>query len=249
MWVDRLWCLGLLAFGCSAPAADLRVAAASSLSDALGAVVEQYTSETGESVRTQFAASGTLARQIEQGARVDLFLSADEAVMQRLIERGLVAEGSAVPLLSNHLVLAVPSGNPARVTSWEDLKSASVKRVAIGVPDVVPAGTYAREALTLLGCWEPVLKKAIQFPSVRAVLRAVESGSVDAGVVYSSDVIGSNQAEVVAMAPEQIEVVYPAAVLVESGQPGAARRFLQYLSSESARAVFRKYGFPTPASP
>jgi len=224
-------------------AADLRVSAASSLCDALDEIAGKYQEKTGNRVRLNYAASGTLARQIEHGAPTDVFISANEEPMQQLAERGLIDESTQSNLLSNSLILAVPKGNPAGVQTWYDLQDDKVKRVAIGLPEVVAAGTYAREALQQMGIWQKVTRKSLQSPSVRAALAAVAAGNADAGILYLSDARSSEAIAVVGPPPVKVGITYPSAVLAESKNPSNAKAFLTFLRGPVGKEVFERLGF------
>ena len=159
-----------------------------------------------------YAASGTLALQIEQGAPVDVFLSAAPKQMDDLQTKGLLAEGSRRDLLRNEIVLVVPKDSTG-VTSFQDLLKPSVKHVALGEPTSVPAGQYAQQVLTKLGIAEAVNAKAVFAKDVRQVLTYVETGDADAGIVYSTDALESAKVRVAAQAPEDSHapVIYPSA--------------------------------------
>lgn len=226
--------------------ADLTVSAAISLKDALDDVRKQYISENpGVSLAMNYGASGTLQIQIEQGAPVDVYLSASPKQMDALAAKGLLLQGTRIDLLRNELVLIVPRDSTARISSFQDLARPDIKKVALGEPVTVPAGEYAKQVLTSLGIYNAVNAKAVLAKDVRQVLTYVETGNVDAGIVYSTDAKSSSKVKVVATAPENSHdpVIYPAAVIKDSKNPAAARAFLDFLSGAQARAIFEKYGF------
>jgi molybdate transport system substrate-binding protein len=239
-----------LAGGAPQGKTDLTVSAAISLKDALDEVQQRYTAENPSiSVADNYGASGTLEIQIEQGAPVDVFLSAAPKQMDALESKGLILEGTRKDLLRNEIVLIVPKDSSLAISSFEDLTHANVKQVALGEPTVVPAGQYAKEVLTNLGIYEAVNSKAVLAKDVRQVLTYVETGNVDAGIVYATDAQSSSKVKVVAQAPEKSHspVIYPVAAVKSSKNPSAARAFIDFLSGPQARAVFQKYGFSTPS--
>jgi len=213
-----------------AAAAEVRVFAAASLTDALQEIAAGYEKQTGDRVLFNFAASSTLARQIELGAPADLFLSADEAKMDALQKRGLVDVRTRASVLSNTLVI-VGDG----IRSPRDLLG---KKLALAEPSTVPAGIYAKSWLVKIGLWPKVAPNVIPTDNVRAALSAVESGNVDAAIVYRTDT--KRPAFVIRDGPP---ISYPFALLTNAEQPRAARRFLAYARSEAALRVFRKHGF------
>lgn len=226
-----------------ARAADLTVFAAASLTDALEEIGTAYERAGGGKVALNLGASSTLARQIQEGAPADLFLSADEAKMDALEKRGLILAGTRRSVLSNTLVIVVPADTPSKIASPKDL--AGVRTLALAEPQSVPAGLYAREYLTRLGLWDKVAGKVVPTENVRAALAAVEAGNADAAIVYKTDAGISKRVKVACEVPlaEGPKISYPFAVVAESKQKAAAKRFLAYLESEPALAVFRKHGF------
>ena len=226
--------------------ADLTVSAAISLKDALDDARKLYISENPSvSLAMNYGASGTLQLQIEQGAPVDVFLSAAPTQMNALATKGLLLEGTQRDILRNDVVLIVPRNSTARIATFQDLARPDVKKIALGEPVTVPAGLYAKQVLTSLGIYGAVNAKAVLAKDVRQVLTYVETGNVDAGIVYSTDALPSSKAKVVATAPANTHepVTYPAAVIKDSKNPVAARAFLNFLSSVQASAIFQKYGF------
>jgi len=221
------------------------VFAAASLADCLKEIAAGYEKKTGDEVILNLAASSTLAVQIRAGARADLFFSADEAGMQALEDEGLITKGTRRSRLSNSLVIVVAAEGGAEVKSPQDLAGPKIKRLALGDPQGVPAGVYAREYLQRLKLWSALEPKVVPMESVRAALAAVEAGNVDAGVVYKTDAAISRKVRIAWEVPRQEgpRISYPAALVVDAPQPQAARRFLEHLGSQEAEAVFRKFGF------
>jgi len=231
--------------------ADLTVSAAISLKDALDEAKQTYiAANPNVNIAANYGASGTLEIQIEQGAPVDVFLSAAPKQMDSLETKGLVLEGTRRDLLRNEVVLIVPKDSSAGISSFQDLTRASVKQVALGEPVTVPAGQYAKEVLTSLGIYDAVNSKAVLGKDVRQVLTYVETGNVDAGIVYATDALSSAKVKIVATAPTKSHspVIYPAAVIKASKNPAASRALLDFLASPRGLAIFQKYGF-TPATP
>jgi molybdate transport system substrate-binding protein len=229
---------------------ELTVSAAISLKDALDEVKQIYTTEDpGTSIALNYGASGTLQLQIEQGAPVDVFLSAAPKQMDALEMKGLLLEGTRKDLLGNEVVLIVPKDSTLGISSFEVLSRANVKQVALGEPSTVPAGQYAKEVLTNLGIYDAVKSKAVLGKDVRQVLTYVETGNVDAGVVYQTDALSAAKVKIVAQAPanSHAPVIYPVAVIKSSKHPTAAKQFAEFLSSPKAASVFQKYGFSLPS--
>jgi len=228
----------------ASPAAHVTVFAAASLTDSLQEIAGAYEKQSGTRIVFNFAASGVLARQIEEGAPVDLFLSADQARADALEAKGLLVKGTRTNLLANSLVIVTASDN-ASVQSPGDLTNATVKRVALGDPKTVPAGTYAIVYLEKSGLWPGIEPKVVPCENVRAVLAAVESGNVDAGLVYKTDAAISKKVRVVFEVPvgDGPKITYPVALVKDAPQPEAARKFLDYLAGSEAGAVFSRHGF------
>lgn len=238
--------------GCRSPVrptpshANLTISAAISVKDALDEVQRDYTTANpAVTVASNYGASGTLQLQIEQGAPVDVYLSASPKQMDDLQAKGLVLQGTRKNLLRNEIVLIVPKDSPSRISSFQDLARPDVKPIALGEPTTVPAGEYAREVLTYLGIYGVVKPKAMLAKDVRQVLTYVETGNVEAGIVYSTDAASSAKVKVVATAPEQSHApaIHPVAVIKTSKDPVAARAFEDFLFGVQARAIFQKYGF------
>lgn len=224
---------------------NLLVSAAISLKDSLTAAKTFYkASQPAVNVTYNFGASGALQRQIENGAPVDIFVSAGKKQMDALEQKGLLVPGTRRNLVANRLVLIVPR-NGSGLSSFRDLTSDRVKRIAVGEPRSVPAGQYAEEVFQNLGLVPQIRAKFVLGNNVRQVLAAVESGNVDAGVVYATDAVVSSKVKVVAIASDKLHspIVYPAAVLSRSKNINAAKAYLQFLSSRQATAIFQKYGF------
>lgn len=224
--------------------------AAASLTDALKEIGAAYQDSTGVPVRFNFAASNLLARQIAAGAPADLFASADEGLMDFLAKKKRVTEGTRISLLSNTLVIVVGADSRISIQSEADLARPEVRSIALAEPQSVPAGIYAKEHLESLGLWKKVIDRVVPTENVRAALAAVESGNVDAGIVYKTDAAIAKRVRVAYEVPraEGPRISYPFSVLTSSTDETAARRFLDALASPAGRAVFSRYGF-LPAEP
>jgi molybdate transport system substrate-binding protein len=244
--MKSLWllCLGLLTLA-GAPAAELTVHAAASLTDALKDLAPLYEKQSGDKLLFNFNASSLLARQIQEGAPADVFFSADEAQMDALEKAGLLAGGTREDLLGNVLVIVVPFDRNLPIGSAADLAKPEVKKLAVAEPSSVPAGVYTKAYLTQLGLWAKVRPKVVPTENVRASLAAVESGNVDAGTVYRTDALISKKVKIAYEVPpnEGPKITYPVAVLKGSKNPEAAKKLLAFLGGEGARRVFEHYGF------
>lgn len=204
-----------------------------------------YEKQSGDKLQFNFGASSMLARQIEEGAPADLFFSADEAKMDALEKKDLLLQGTRRSLLSNLLVIVVPADASAAPKSAADLAKPEFKKLALAETETVPAGIYAREYLQKLGLWDAVKEKVVPTENVRAALAAVESGNVDAGIVYKTDSLISRKVKIAVEIPaaEGPKISYPFAVLKSSKQPDRARKFAEYLAGPMARSVFERFGF------
>lgn len=241
--------LAALASALSLHAADLNIFAAASLSDALGEIARTYEPASGDKLRFNLAASSALALQIKNGAPADVFFSADEPKMDDLAKAGLIATDTRHSLLSNTLVIVVNTEGGATVTAPADLAQPSFGRIALAEPQTVPAGVYAKAWLQKIGLWKNVINRVVPTENVRACLAAVEAGNVDAGIVYKTDALISKKVRIAVeiTGPDAPKISYPLAVVKDSKQPEAARKFAAYLASPAAQAVFAKYGFlPAP---
>ena len=224
---------------------SITVSAAISLKDSLDEVGHLYANRhPAAKVAFNYGGSGTLQRQIEQGAPVDVFFSAAEKQMDELAVQGLVATETRQDIVANSLVLITPASS-TMVRGIEDLSRLQVSAIALGEPGTVPAGMYARQTLEHMGFFAAIERKIVYAKDVRAVLTYVETGNADAGFVYRTDALTSKKVRVVATAPADSHdpIVYPAAVLKNSKNAAAAREFLDFLEGPEASAVFNKYGF------
>lgn len=199
----------------------------------------------GVKVTPTYASSGDLQTQIENGLEADVFMSASNKQMNNLANEGLVDNGTNVQFLENKVVLIAPKDSTANISSFDDLKNVN-GTIAIGDPESVPAGQYAKEALTNLGIWDDVESKLSLGTDVTAVLNQVAQGSADCGIVYSTDAKSNNDVKVVCEAPEgslNTSVIYPVAELKNPKHPEAAKAFMEFLQTQEAKDVFVEYGF------
>jgi len=230
----------------------LLVFAAASLSDALDEVDAAFTTKTGIQVRASLAASSVLAKQIEAGAPADVFFSADREWMDYLAQRGLLKRGSRRELLSNALVLIAPQDSPVRlrIAPGFDLAGAlGGGRLATADPDSVPAGRYARAALTKLGVWPAVSERLVRAENVRTALEYVARGETPLGIVYQTDARAEKRVRIVDLFPADSHppITYPVA-LTGGARPGSTD-YLTFLMSDAARQIFVRHGFVVLATP
>lgn len=235
----------------AAQAADLEsvtVFAAASTTNALNDLGKIFTDQGLGKIVPSFASSSTLAKQIENGALANIFISADESWMNYLEERKLIEPGSRFNLVGNRLVLVAPSDSPigkVEITPKLDLaKLLGDGRLATGDPDHVPAGKYAKAALEKLGQWKDVEGKLARAADVRGALTLVERGEAPLGIVYATDAAITPKVKVVGVFPEDThpKIVYPTALIAGQATP-AAKSFVQLLKTPASKAIFEKYGF------
>lgn len=227
------------------PAANRQVvvSAAVSLTDALQQLAPIYQQATGERLVLNLGASNTLARQIRFGAGVDVFISADEAQLNAVAMQ--IDPASRIDLLSNQLAVATADDRPRTLASARDLLDPAIRRIAIGDPAAVPAGVYAKQYLQSIGIWPDLAGKIVPTGSVRLALAAVESGGADAAIVYHTDVATSTHAREALLIPaaEGPRIAYPAALVRSGKNQEGGRRFLAFLQTPQATAVFTRAGF------
>ena len=237
----------MLTLGVSVAHADATVLAAASLKDALDEITGQYQKRSGEKIIVSYAASSALARQIENAIPADIFVSADTDWMDYVEKRNLVRAGTRVNLLRNEIVLIAPADSKASVTIGPKFPLATLlgdRRLAMGDPDHVPAGKYAKAALEFLGVWPAVADKVARAENVRAALNFVSRGEAPFGIVYRTDAAADANVRVVGVFPanSHAPIVYPAAMLA-GGKSAGAEKFFSFLKSPEAVGVFRKHGF------
>lgn len=226
---------------------ELLVAAAASLKNAyedklIPMFQEKYPNVT---VKGTYDSSGKLQTQIEEGLEADIFMSAAVKQMKALDEEGMISTDTITNLLENKIVLIVPSDSSGEFTQFQDIEKAAI--IALGDPESVPAGQYAKEALTSLGIWDKIQDKVSFGTNVTEVLNQVAAASANAGIVYATDAASmEGRVKVVAEAPEgslAAKVIYPAAVVKSTAHEEEAAAFLEFLKTEEATKVFEEYGF------
>jgi molybdate transport system substrate-binding protein len=231
-----------------AAAADLIVSAASSLTNAFNEIGKEY-AKVNPDVRVlfNFGASGQLVQQLSRGAPVDVLATADLESMDRAASQRLIVQSSRANFASNKLVLVTPGNSPLQIAALQDLARPEVQRIAVGTPETVPAGRYAKEALEKAGLWAQLTPKFIYTQNVRQALTYVFRGEVDAGFVYATDATASpvkvrTAVEVALDRP----IFYPIAAAKGFGNERRALEFIAFVRSPPGQAVLAKYGFLAP---
>ena len=223
------------------------VSAAISLKDAFNEIGELYEQRTGGKVTFNFGSSGTLQKQIETGAPTDVFASAGDAQMDALEKLGLIDTATRSEIVRNRLVVIVPAGSQ-ELASLSDLTRDGVKRISAGNPKTVPAGQYTEQTLQKANILDILRPRLVFGEDVRQVLDYVARGEADAGFVYSTDAkIAGDKVRVALTVAEELHdpIIYPMAVIKDTKQPEAARRFAEFARSAEAREILQKYGFVT----
>lgn len=237
--------LALMAFSLPVRAERILVFAAASLAGPLDKAAEAYEAATGDEVVISYAGSSALARQIEQGAPADIFLSANQGWMDHLAALGHIRNGTRRDLWANRLALvSAEAGADVDLSAAADLQALlDGGRLAVALTDAVPAGIYAREALASLGMWDDVRENLAEADNVRAALALVATGAAPWGIVYTTDAMAEPSVHLRGTFPEgsHAPILYPGA-LIALARP-AADNFLTYLSSSEARSVFEAAGF------
>jgi molybdate transport system substrate-binding protein len=252
MFLRTSFAILLAMFSPSAAASQqpLTVAAAVSLTEALEEIAKAYAATGGAPVRFNFAGSNVLARQIVSGAPADVFISADAAQMNVVEKAGALVPKSRVTVVENQLAIVATPDRADFVRREFARAPAEIRRLAIGDPAAVPAGVYARRYLESRNLWSAYEPRIVPTTNVRAALTAVETGSVDAAIVYVTDLAAARTAVLAISVPptEGPRIVYPGAVIAASRQPAEAQRFLAFLRSPSATAILARYKFVVPGN-
>jgi molybdate transport system substrate-binding protein len=223
----------------------LNISAAASLKEPMEEIKKLYFNQKPHVTLTfNFGSSGALQQQIEQGADVDIFISAAAKQMDALKSKDLILKETSQNLLQNDVVLVIPKDS-ADVSTFSDLTTDKIKKIALGEPKSVPAGQYAEEVFTKLGILDKVKGKAVYGKDVKEVLTWVETGNADAGIVYTTDAKTSTKVKIVATASSNSHspVVYPLAIIKESKKIDAAKDFINFLNNDKSKTIFEKYGF------
>ncbi|QGQ99527.1 molybdate ABC transporter substrate-binding protein [Paenibacillus psychroresistens] len=233
---------------------EIIISAAASLQDSLLAIEKEFEMKNPSIKLTfNFAASGILQKQIEQGAPSDVFISAGSKQMKALVDGGYVDSANQTPLLANDLVMIMPIDSKIKLAKEtnKELTKPEFKLVAIGIPESVPAGMYAKQTLDYLGIYEELKPKLVQTKDVRQVLTYVETGNADAGFVYRTDALTSKKVKIMlTVAPKAHDaIIYPEGIVKETKHLIEATSFYNYLQGKEATAIFVKYGFKLPSKP
>ncbi|MBE4009456.1 molybdate ABC transporter substrate-binding protein [Vibrio parahaemolyticus] len=246
-WKTHACLAAILSISFSTNAAtDLKVYAASSMTNAIDEIAQDFKEKYDVTVTPVYGGSSSIARQIINGAPADVFISANTKWMDYLVDEGVIDSDNVTNLVRNSLVLIAPQSsslavfNFADANAWEAALNGS--RLALGNPTSVPAGMYAKESLTTLGVWKEIQTKVAPAKNVRLALALVERGEAPLGVVYKTDAQLTNKVKIVGefASDTHAAIVYPAAVVKDSTE---SRQFFQYLKSEDAKRVFAHYGF------
>ncbi len=237
----------LVVSGCSKPASvELNVSAAASLTDALTAINKKYM-EKNDYVKivANFASSGILQKQIEQGAPADVFISAAAKQMDTLQAGKLIIDETRRDLLNNKIVLVVPTDSTLSISGFMDLMNDDIQHIAIGDPEFVPSGIYGKQALEVFGIYEQIQAKLILQIDTPHVVGLIKSSNVEVGIVYSTDAAIADDIKIVAYAPDEVnsKIVYPVAVIKASKNIEAAKAYINFLLSGEAKSIFEQYGF------
>jgi len=219
--------------------------AAASLTNAISQIASLYTEQHGTIIQKSFGSSATLAKQIEHGAPADIFISADTRWMEYLLDKQALDQGSVSPLLNNTLVMITPKAKPFNVALEPHFKfsQAFTGKLCTGEPSAVPAGIYAKQALTRLQWWDDIQARVVGAQDVRAALTLVERGECEVGIVYQTDAQISDNVLVIATFPPELHapILYPIS-LTRNAQP-SARKVYEFLKSSAAAKVFKQHGF------
>ncbi|WP_438494291.1 molybdate ABC transporter substrate-binding protein [Paenibacillus sp. IHBB 3054] len=223
---------------------EIIVSAAASLQDSLDKIAVLYEKQHPDiDLVFNYGASGTLQKQIEQGAPADLFFSAGDKQMTALVDGKLISDHTE--LLKNWLVLIVPSDSKAKITTITQLTDKTFKKVAVGQPESVPAGQYAQQSLTAKNVWDTLQNKLVFAKDVRQVLSYVETGNADAGFVYKTDALTSKKVKIALTVGAQVHkaINYPVGIVKDSKHQAEAKAFYNYVQTKAASDIFTGYGF------
>jgi molybdate transport system substrate-binding protein len=225
---------------------EITISAAASLKDALDELKPAFEKQYPQTQLTfNFGSSGKLAQQIEQGAPVDVFLSASEKDMDTLQNKNLINKETRANFSKNELVLITAKDSPLNVSAFNQINPAKIGHFAIGETESVPVGRYAKQTLQKIDLWGPLQNKLVMGSDVRQVLAFVESGNAELGIVYATDALISKKVKVLAEAKPDWHkpIVYPGAVIADTKHADEAKVFLTYLTSDAGQSILKKYGF------
>jgi len=239
------FCLGTGSLATAQEDNALYVFAATSLSDAMKEVAEDFEKESGIKVYLNFAGSNTLRVQIEQGAPWDIFISANEGNVFSLINKGLVAPDDKEDLLHNSLVVITRQENPIELSGLQEIPGNITDYLSLAEPSTVPAGIYAKEALTKAGIWKTVKGKVSPALDVRSAIVHVQKGEASIGIVYKTEAVLFPDIRIVYEILEEFHtaIIYPVCIAKESSERNSAQAFVQFLQKADNKNIFRKYGF------
>lgn len=232
----------------AAPAADIIVSAAASLTNAFTEVAREYEkANPGQKVNLNFGGSGALLQQISRGAPVDVFASADQETMDRASKQNLIVRSSRHDFVRNTLVVIAPKGAKSAPNSLDGLKDPGITRLAISNPEGVPVGRYTRGVLETAGLWEAVKEKSLNTQNVRQSLDYVARGEADAGFVYATDAaIMPGKVDILFEAPTRTPILYPIAAVKGGGNENFALKFIDYVRSDVGQKILFRHGFQKP---
>jgi len=224
---------------------ELTISAAASLTDAMDELKEIYEAENNVELTFNFAGSGKLAQQIQQGAPVDVFISANENWLDTLLEEGLIDADSTTDVTGKKLVLIAEKDTTLAYDSFSDINVKELSNIAVGKPESVPAGEYTQKALEAIDKWEEIEPYIVYAKDVRQVLTYVETGNAEIGFVYESDALSSDKVEILTESnpKEHDPIIYPGGVTTETEQEEVAEDFLAFMTSDEAQEILETYGF------
>lgn len=223
---------------------ELTISAASSLQEVLVEILEEFHKKYSNiGIHYNFGASGSLVKQIEQGAPVDMFLSASSEKFNELSKKGFIQDSAS--FISNELVLITAINGDLQLETIEDLDSNGVEKISIGTPSIVPAGTYAKQSLNHYNLWAKIESKIVYAKDVRQVLTYVESGNVGAGFVYKTDALNSDKVKIITNVDEESHdsITYPTGIINGTESLAEVRQFYEFIQSEEVKDIWIKYGF------
>ena len=229
-------------------AAELIVSAAASLTNAFTELGEAFErANAGDAVVMNFGGSGQLLQQIDRGAPVDVFATADQETMDRAESKRLLMPNSRVDFASNSLLLIAPADSNLKIATLDDLRGDAIEHIAVSNPASVPVGRYSRLALQAAGLWQELAPKFINTQHVRQSLDYVARGEVDVGFVYATDARAMAQrVKVLTEVPLELPITYPIAVVADTRSSAAAQRFVEFVNSSQAQAILKRHGFAEP---
>jgi len=225
---------------------ELVIFAASSLIDVMNEVIETYKEEYGDvDIKVSYSSSGTLQKQIEQGADADIFISAGVKQMDVLENKNIIEKDTRIDILKNELVLICTNEMKSEINSINDLKKASVESISIGIPETAPVGFYSKESLISLKLWDEIKEKIVYGKNTREVLTYLESENVDAALVYKSDTLKMKNGVIVESIKQEMHspIVYPMAIIKDCKNIKESKLFIDYMKKDVVKDISEKNGF------